>query len=89
MTECVTCFKHGFAPPDCDVCDTHFFDHEGDCLFECPSTFYNDYDTKKCEKCADTCIDCETNEYLCTSCPNGKFLYNNNCVTCDEIPGME
>ncbi|CAF4337935.1 unnamed protein product, partial [Rotaria magnacalcarata] len=35
---------------------------------------------RKCVRCKSDCTSCDTNSYVCSSCPNGYALKDTDCV---------
>ncbi|CAF1326941.1 unnamed protein product [Adineta steineri] len=57
------------------------------CIEFCPDKYYTDQKLRKCIRCKADCASCDTNSYICTSCPDGYALKDTDCVkspeTCD------
>jgi proprotein convertase subtilisin/kexin type 5 len=62
----------------CDVCTSPKVLFNGKCLDECLSRFYKS--GTSCLPCNEKCFNC-TDINRCTSCPSGKFLHNEDCVS--------
>ncbi|CAM4806457.1 unnamed protein product [Rotaria magnacalcarata] len=50
------------------------------CVESCPSNYYIDRKLRKCVRCKSDCTSCDTNSYVCSSCPNGYALKDTDCV---------
>ncbi|CAF0988171.1 unnamed protein product [Rotaria sordida] len=50
------------------------------CAESCPTNYYTDHKLRKCVRCKSDCASCDTNSYICTTCPVGYALKDTDCV---------
>ncbi|XP_068278360.1 proprotein convertase subtilisin/kexin type 5 isoform X1 [Nyctibius grandis] len=79
---CATCV--GYSYENCTRCKTSFQLSHGQCLNPRNSPpsgkFWSDAE-KKLQSCDPLCRTCEKSADICTSCPEGKFLIHDTCVS--------
>ncbi|XP_064032778.1 proprotein convertase subtilisin/kexin type 5 isoform X1 [Pogoniulus pusillus] len=79
---CATCV--GYSYKNCTACKNSFHLSHGQCLNprnSLPSgKFWNDA-KKRLQSCDPSCRTCEKSAEVCTSCPEGKFLIHDTCVS--------
>lgn len=74
--KCLTCQNDGLT---CLSCRQGMYLYEGNCLLECPSSFFKNEDNKTCQECDFPCLQCEESSQKCTECHPSLFPYNNKC----------
>ncbi|NWR75520.1 PCSK5 convertase, partial [Centropus unirufus] len=79
---CATCV--GYSYENCTACKSSFQLSHGQCLSPRTSApngkFWNDA-KNQLQSCDPSCRTCEKSADLCTSCPEGKFLIRDTCVS--------
>lgn len=69
-----------------EECSAGTYFHKGDCLYVCPSGFFNQRASEdkpgSCKPCTSDCSLCTGAGATCTQCTNSKFLHNGKCVIC-------
>lgn len=93
-SSCLDCSE---IATNCTSCLEGFYLYMGKCYAKCPvGTFEYDKECKEncplgtyskgpfCEECNISCKECADNPTKCTDCPDGKYLFNNECV--DKCP---
>ncbi|EGR31614.1 zinc finger lsd1 subclass family protein, putative [Ichthyophthirius multifiliis] len=97
---CTTC-SLGNQPYQCDTCSgILYLNLDNTCQQTCPSQYFKNSSNFKCQKCNDTCKECNGSLYTqcteCTgflnldvnkcvqNCPFGQFALNNKCELCDS-----
>ena len=78
---CTSCLDSAYY---CLSCITNYYLYPNDpnitCVAACPThTFINTTIPRFCQACNDTCENCTTNAFKCTSCYAGFYLYNFSC----------
>ena len=80
--ECVACLT---TPVECTACSssTDFLNLETrECSPSCVSPYYATVDNgiNACVLCSAPCKTCTSTNILCSSCYNGKYLYQSSCI---------
>ncbi len=74
--ECLSCLPSPYSVQNI------YFPFNSSCVNACPDTYYLILSSNSCGKCNQSaCYTCSNNDSYCSSCINGKFLYNNTCVS--------
>ena len=77
---------------NCSDCTKGMYLYNNKCYSVCPSGFWANITTNKCDLCDKSCLSCSGSGNLqCTSCAAGFYLYSgqcllcySNCFTCDK-----
>lgn len=79
------------SPINCTSCNTPLIFHQdgpngiGQCLSECPPSYFLDAGALKCLACRPECLSCE-NDSSCTLCRDWKAQYQGQCL--DSCPNQ-
>jgi hypothetical protein len=87
LSNCLSCnslsvFANNYCYGFCNTTNTtfkYFGPDNKTCTDVCPNTTYASI--VYCKACSSSCGNCFQTSTNCTSCPNGKYLYGNTCVT--------
>ena len=63
----------------CQQCTNPYNLESGSCVENCPYPKFAK--NNECQPCSSQCLTCLNSNTDCTSCPTGKYLYHNTCVS--------
>ncbi|KAL4502402.1 hypothetical protein ABPG72_011989 [Tetrahymena utriculariae] len=79
-TNCLTCQGLGSQLNTCTSCSPPLILYNSKCVFSCPPQMYYDSNTKTCQKCNPSCLECSGASTTCTSCNPPLVAKNGICV---------
>ncbi|CDW84369.1 neurohypophysial n-terminal domain containing protein [Stylonychia lemnae] len=69
-----------FSSTTCNQCQEGYYNQNGQCKTSCPVGHFKNGISNACQKCQADCLTCQDNNYTCTSCATGSYLYQNRCI---------
>ena len=80
--KCQTCI---FKKDNCTSCSNDLYSFQGDCIKNCPISYFPSKEFGKCLPCHTTCNTCiGSSNNTCLSCNSNLFLFESSCV--DKCP---